>query len=132
MGFKTFPVPCGSYTVSSASARNQSALSPGSPSNVFFGFFAPNNPPAFFLGVVAFDFFAGFLVSEEIDYIQNFVKLQKERFNRPDQIFLEIEGDARKRKIAPLILITFIENCFKGVKLIAVGITKIIFVNEVV
>lgn len=53
------------------------------------------------------------LVSEELDYIRNFVKLQKERFNRPDQIFLDIEGDARKRRIAPLILITFIENCFK-------------------
>ena len=44
--------------VSSASARNQSGLSAGSPSNVFFGRLAPpNNPPAFFFGVVALDFF---------------------------------------------------------------------------
>ena len=53
------------------------------------------------------------LVQEELEYIRNFVKLQKERFNRPEQIFLEIEGNPRQRKIAPLILITFIENCFK-------------------
>ena len=46
--------------VSSASAKNQSALSAGSPSNVFFGRLAlPNNPPAFFFGVVALDFFLG-------------------------------------------------------------------------
>ena len=53
------------------------------------------------------------MVKDELEYIRNFVKLQKERFNRPDQIQLEIEGNPRSRKIAPLILITFIENCFK-------------------
>ena len=43
--------------MSNASARNQSALSAASPSKVFFGFFAPNKPPAFFFGVVALVFF---------------------------------------------------------------------------
>ncbi len=52
-------------------------------------------------------------LKDELTYIQNYVKLQQERFNRPDQISLNIDGDPEKRKIAPLLLITFIENCFK-------------------
>ena len=57
--------------VSSASAKNQSALSAGSPSKVFFGRFAPNNPPDFFFGVVALDFFFGAAV-DDLDLSEKF------------------------------------------------------------
>ena len=52
-------------------------------------------------------------VADEITYIQNFITLQKQRYSRPGQIYVEIKGDPGTKKIAPLILITFIENCFK-------------------
>ena len=53
--------------MSNASAKNQSALSAGSPSKVFFGLLAPNNPPAFFFGVVALDFFLA--VEAVVDFL---------------------------------------------------------------
>ena len=56
-------------------------------------------------------------LKDEFEYIRNFVELQRQRFNRPDQITLEINRDPHILKIAPLILITFIENCFKHGKL---------------
>ena len=62
LGFRTLPVPCGSYIVSSASARNQSGLSASSPSNFFLGRFAPKRPPPFFLA--GDDLAAGFLAVE--------------------------------------------------------------------
>ena len=61
--------------VSSASAKNQSALSAGLPSKVFFGRLEPNNPPVFFLGVVALDFFLVDAV-EDLDALAVFFLLE--------------------------------------------------------
>jgi len=52
-------------------------------------------------------------LKRELEYIQKFVHLQKERTNHPDRIQLVIETDDENLMLPPLLLITFIENCFK-------------------
>ncbi|WP_370511565.1 sensor histidine kinase [Flavobacterium sp. ZT3R18] len=57
------------------------------------------------------------LVSKEIQFVENYIHLQKKRFE--DQLFLdfEIEGDYLTEKIIPSALIHFVENVFKHGKL---------------
>lgn len=52
-------------------------------------------------------------LNEEIDYIEKFIELQKERLSNPSRVLFTTEGDFTKHTISPLLLITFIENCFK-------------------
>lgn len=59
-------------------------------------------------------------LSKEIDYIENYINLQKMRLSEdlPVKINFQVFGDTNRNKIAPLILIPFVENAFKyGVKL---------------
>jgi two-component system, LytTR family, sensor kinase len=59
-------------------------------------------------------------MEREIEYIENYIKLQKMRFSDdiPVKIDLQVKGNPAKFRIVPLILICFIENAFKyGVKL---------------
>lgn len=59
-------------------------------------------------------------VQREIDFISNYINLQKMRFSKeiPVKIIFTVSGDYSGYRIAPLILISFIENAFKyGVKL---------------
>ena len=59
-------------------------------------------------------------LSKEINYIENYINLQKLRLSEdlPVSIRFKIKGDIHRNKIAPLILIPFIENAFKyGIKL---------------
>jgi len=56
-------------------------------------------------------------LNKEIDFIKNYIDLQKLRTKNPDTITLNINGEIKEQKLAPLILIVFIENAFKhGVK----------------
>lgn len=52
-------------------------------------------------------------LSKEISYIENYIDLEKLRINNPVKIKFEIKGDTNAVTIAPLILLTFIENAFK-------------------
>ena len=54
-------------------------------------------------------------LSREIDYLRDFVDLQKLRISAdvPVKISLEIKGDISGIRIAPLILVPFVENAFK-------------------
>lgn len=59
-------------------------------------------------------------VAREIDFIRNYINLQKMRLSTdiPANISFTINGDYSGYRIAPLILIPFIENAFKyGIKL---------------
>jgi len=59
-------------------------------------------------------------LSKEIEYIENYINLQKLRLSDdlPVNVDFTTDGDIHKNKIAPLILIPFVENAFKyGVKL---------------
>lgn len=52
-------------------------------------------------------------LQDEIAYLKNYVSLEKLRYDTPEQIQFTTEGDFSGRLIAPLILLTIIENCFK-------------------
>jgi len=59
-------------------------------------------------------------LEKEIEYITNYINLQKMRFaeDLPVKVNFDIYGDCSTCRLAPLILIQFIENAFKyGVKL---------------
>ncbi len=50
---------------------------------------------------------------KEIEYIQHYINLQKNRLGSTADIFFNSKGDSDNLQISPLILITYIENAFK-------------------
>jgi two-component system sensor histidine kinase LytS len=52
-------------------------------------------------------------LQKEVEYIANYIELEKIRWNDSAAIRLEIQGDVAEQHIAPLLLIVFIENAFK-------------------
>lgn len=52
-------------------------------------------------------------LDKEIDYINNFIELQKNRLGNTVLIKYTVEGAVLGKTITPLILISFIENAFK-------------------
>jgi two-component system, LytTR family, sensor histidine kinase AlgZ len=53
------------------------------------------------------------LLSKEIEYMQNYISLERLRLNNQIPIKFETSGNVDGVLIAPLILITFLENAFK-------------------
>jgi len=53
------------------------------------------------------------LLGDEINYLKNFITLHKQRLNDPEKVSFDLDGNTGSQKIAPLLLINFIENCFK-------------------
>lgn len=49
----------------------------------------------------------------ELTYLNNFIELQKMRYSRQTYIDFEVVGDVSSQRIAPLMLIPFVENAFK-------------------
>ncbi|MEM8937988.1 MAG: histidine kinase [Bacteroidota bacterium] len=52
-------------------------------------------------------------LKSEIDCIQNYIDLERIRFNDALQIDVGISGDLENKMIAPMLLVPLIENCFK-------------------
>ncbi|MEO6850122.1 MAG: histidine kinase [Mucilaginibacter sp.] len=52
-------------------------------------------------------------LSKELQYLQNYIDLQKIRFGDNAFVNFKIIGEVHDQKIVPLILIAFIENAFK-------------------
>lgn len=52
-------------------------------------------------------------LDSEIQYINNYIELQKMRSNDKLELRFEKEGDFTRNSIAPLLLISFVENAFK-------------------
>lgn len=52
-------------------------------------------------------------LEKEINYIQNYIELQKLRLNNIEDIVINVHGDTRNKNIEPLLLISFVENAFK-------------------
>jgi hypothetical protein len=52
-------------------------------------------------------------LSKEIDYISNYIELQKIRFGNAVPLSFRVNGVYAGEQIAPLILISFVENAFK-------------------
>jgi len=56
-------------------------------------------------------------LQKEIDFIRNYLELQKLRMSSKDTLEFRIQGKIKNQKIAPLLMIPIIENCFKyGIK----------------
>lgn len=53
------------------------------------------------------------LLEDEINYIANYIELQKLRLTNTTRVKFSVEGNPSSLKIEPLLLITFIENAFK-------------------
>ncbi|MCD8538726.1 MAG: histidine kinase [Leadbetterella sp.] len=52
-------------------------------------------------------------LQQEIDYMQNFIELEKMRIDKPILITFDTRGPVSSILIVPLILNTFLENAFK-------------------
>lgn len=52
-------------------------------------------------------------LSKEIKFIRNYIDIEKMRYGDKLDIDLRVTGDVADRNIAPLILLPFVENCFK-------------------
>lgn len=52
-------------------------------------------------------------LSEEMDYIQQYVGLQELRLNHMTTVSLDINVDDDTLLLPPMLLVTFVENCFK-------------------
>jgi two-component system, LytTR family, sensor histidine kinase AlgZ len=53
------------------------------------------------------------LLDKEIEYMQNYISLERLRLNNQIPISFTINGNTSGVEVAPLILITFLENAFK-------------------
>jgi len=52
-------------------------------------------------------------LAKELQYLQNYIDLQKIRFGKKAYIDIKINGQVNQQQIVPLLLIAFIENAFK-------------------
>ena len=52
-------------------------------------------------------------LSKELQYLQNYIDLQKIRFGKRAYVDFEVNGQVTNQRIVPLLLIAFIENAFK-------------------
>ncbi len=52
-------------------------------------------------------------LKDELDYIQNYLKLQKLRLANHENVTFNVKGSVTNQKIRPLLLISLIENAFK-------------------
>jgi len=53
------------------------------------------------------------LLQQEMDYIQNYIKLQRLRLANNENVKINIRGAISNQKIRPLLFISYIENAFK-------------------
>jgi LytS/YehU family sensor histidine kinase len=52
-------------------------------------------------------------LEKEIEYLKSYIELQNLRTKHPDFVSLQIQGIIEGRSIAPMLLISFVENAFK-------------------
>lgn len=64
-------------------------------------------------------------LEKEIEYLKNYVELQKIRFGEDVSIKMSLEGDFNSKMIEPMLLIPFVENAFKH----GVGFVKKPFID---
>jgi two-component system sensor histidine kinase AlgZ len=53
------------------------------------------------------------LLEKEIEVMKNYINLEKERYGNKLEVSINIEGDIEHKRVAPLLLLPFIENAFK-------------------
>jgi two-component system LytT family sensor kinase len=53
------------------------------------------------------------LLKDELEFIENYIKLQRIRIAKNENVVFNIRGAISKQKISPLLFISYIENAFK-------------------
>lgn len=53
------------------------------------------------------------MLTDAIEHLEDYIAINQLRFNNQLQVKYEVKGDPAFRMIIPLVLITFVENCFK-------------------
>lgn len=53
------------------------------------------------------------MLESEVQHLRNYIEMNQLRFNHNLQIDFEVSGALQYRMIAPMVLITLVENCFK-------------------
>lgn len=53
------------------------------------------------------------LLEKEIEYLENYISLQKLRLDDQTELLFEVRGSVVGKSIAPMLLIPFVENAFK-------------------
>lgn len=52
-------------------------------------------------------------LEKELDFIHHYIAIQKLRLSENTVLNYEVRGDASEKQISPMLLIPFVENCFK-------------------
>ena len=52
-------------------------------------------------------------LQKEVEYLHNYLDLERLRYGESADIIFELEGNIDEQQIAPMILVTFVENAFK-------------------
>lgn len=52
-------------------------------------------------------------LKNEIECIQNYIDLERIRFDNSLEVNMQLSGNLERKKIAPMLLIPLVENCFK-------------------
>ena len=52
-------------------------------------------------------------LSKEIKFIQNYVAIEKMRYGDKLEVDIRVSGDTTNSRIGPMIILPFVENCFK-------------------
>jgi LytS/YehU family sensor histidine kinase len=53
------------------------------------------------------------MLADEVKHLENYIAMNQLRFDDQLQVRFELDGSLSYRVIMPLLLITFVENCFK-------------------
>ncbi len=53
------------------------------------------------------------MLAQEVKHLRNYIEINQLRFNNKLQVDFSVEGSTHFLLILPLVLITFVENCFK-------------------
>src|SRR5690606_39922609 len=64
-------------------------------------------------------------LKKEIGFIKNYLDLEKIRYNANLELSFRVTGDPKGKKIAPLLLVQFIENAFKHGASMSLGKVRI-------
>ena len=52
-------------------------------------------------------------LEKEVEYLQNYIDLQKMRLSKDIDVIFSIEGEIENKMISPMLLVPFVENAFK-------------------
>lgn len=71
-------------------------------------------------------------LSKEVDYLRNYLDLERLRHGEQADIRFDVEGEVDGQAIAPMILVTFVENAFKhGIaKVLGAGFVHMVLLVE--